>query len=108
CAAECLGSFAHRSSHHGTAIRGNAATDVATCGGVAETGEDRDDPHLARSPCTASSRANVDKIYDRDLRRNRGATDSVGRPAGSHRAASVDGLRNHVHQWEGTKSAGCD
>jgi hypothetical protein len=58
--------------------------DVAACGGVAEPGEDRDDSHLARSPRTASCRANVDKIYDRNLRRNRRATDSVGRLAGSH------------------------
>ena len=43
-----------------------------------------------------------------DLRRNRRATDSAGRPADSHRAASVDGLRNHVHQRPGTKPAGCD
>ncbi len=97
-----------RSSHHGKAIRRNAASDVATCGGVAEPGEDRDDSHLARSPRAASCRANVDKIYDRDLRRNRRATDSVGRHAGSHGAASVDGLRNHVHQRQGTKPAGCD
>ena len=79
-----------------------------TCGGIAERSEDRDDPHLARPPGAASRRADADKVDDRHLRRGRDATNSAGRHADPHVAASANGLRNHVHQWPRTKPPRCD
>ena len=108
CATACARSFAHRGSDRRKRIRRNAAPDVATRGGIAEPGKDRDDSHLARPTGAASCRTNADQIDNRDLRRDRRATNSAGRHADSDVASGADGLGNHVHQRQGTKSARCD